>query len=71
MALPLVTYDTFTHDRRTGEREVTRDVLAFRAQTALETSLDAAGFTVTHRFGGWQKEPVTREARELVMVGKT
>ncbi|XVU21899.1 class I SAM-dependent DNA methyltransferase [Actinoplanes sp. CA-054009] len=70
VALPLVTYDTFTHDRRTGEREVTRDVLAFRDAATLERSLEEAGFTVTHRFGDWDRRPLTAESREIILVGR-
>ncbi|MFF5084909.1 class I SAM-dependent DNA methyltransferase [Actinoplanes sp. NPDC000266] len=70
VALPLVTYDTFTLDRRTGEREVTRDVLAFRDVATLERSLEETGFEVTHRFGGWDRQPLTAESREIILVAQ-
>ncbi|XVV09091.1 class I SAM-dependent DNA methyltransferase [Actinoplanes sp. CA-131856] len=68
VALPLVSYDTFTVDRRTGERDVTRDVLAFRDVSTLERSLEEAGFAISHRFGGWNREPFTASSREIILV---
>lgn len=69
--LPLVTYDTFTLNRRTGERSATRDVLAFREEPMLRTSLEQAGFVVDDVFGSWDRRPVSDDGAELIVVART
>jgi SAM-dependent methyltransferase len=70
VSLPLVAYDTFTRNLRTGEEESDRDVLAFRDAASLIGSLERAGFTVAHRYGGWQREPLTAEASEIIVIAQ-
>ncbi|MEV4347050.1 class I SAM-dependent methyltransferase [Actinoplanes sp. NPDC049596] len=64
VALPLVAYDTFSGDERT------RDILAFRDEATLTRSLEEAGFEITHRFGGWDGEPLEAESREIILVAR-
>jgi hypothetical protein len=45
VSLPLVAYDTFTRNLRTGEEESNRDVLAFRDVASLIGSLEKTGFS--------------------------
>jgi hypothetical protein len=68
--LPLVAYDTFTRNLRTGEEESNRDVLAFRDAASLIGSLEKAGFTVSHQFGDWQRQPLTTEAPEVIVIAQ-
>jgi SAM-dependent methyltransferase len=68
--LPLVAYDTFTHDPRTSETTADRDVLAFRPAEALIESLAAAGFAVAEKYGDWERGPLTAEAAEIILVAR-
>lgn len=70
VSLPLVAYDTFTRNLRTGEGTTDRDVLAFRDASSLAASLEKAGFSVTQQYGDWQREPVTADSPELIFVAQ-
>jgi SAM-dependent methyltransferase len=69
--LPLVTYDTFTLDPRTGERTSTRDVLAFRDEQTLRRSLQAAGFQLLFLYGDWDRRPPSVNTPELIVGART
>ena len=70
VSLPLVGYDTFTRHQRTGEEEVTRDVLAFREASTLARSLTDAGFSIADRYGDWQRSPLTAGSPEIILVAR-
>jgi hypothetical protein len=70
VSLQLVAYDTFTRNLRTGEEESNRDVLAFRDASSLVGSLDRAGLTVLHQYGDWQRQPLTTEAPEIILIAQ-
>jgi SAM-dependent methyltransferase len=70
VSLPLVAYDTISRNLHTGEEESGRDVLAFRDEAALVSSLEAAGFAVSRRYGDWQTRPLTPESPELILVAQ-
>ena len=70
VSLPLVAYDTITRNLRTGEEESDRDVLSFRDEETLASSLEAAGFEVTRRYGNWQSAPVAPDLPELIFVAR-
>jgi SAM-dependent methyltransferase len=67
---PLVAYDTFERNLRTGEQDVDRDVLAFRDEATLTATLAAAGFRVTRRFGDWRRAPLTGDSPEIILVAE-
>jgi 2-polyprenyl-3-methyl-5-hydroxy-6-metoxy-1,4-benzoquinol methylase len=50
------------------EHQVLEETLQFRSQAELTADLAAAGLTVTDIDGGWHGEPVTDEARVLVVT---
>lgn len=66
--LPLVAYDTFTKNLRTQERQVNRDVLAFRDEHALRSSIERVGFVVTDVLGNWDGSPVDEKSAELIVI---
>ncbi len=66
--LPLVAYDTFTKNLRTQEQEVNRDVLAFRDENALRSSVESVGFVVTDVLGDWDGSPAEDTAPELIVI---
>lgn len=66
--LPLVTYDTFTRNLRTGELTANRDVLAFRDEDQIRASVEAAGFVVTDVVGDWDRSPTSTDAPELIVI---
>lgn len=70
VTLPLVAYDTFDRNLTTGAETVTRDVLAFRALDELVRSLEAAGFEIARRLGGWDGTPLTEDSREIILVAR-
>lgn len=50
---------SFTHHYVFPDEElVSHATLRFRSEQELRTSLAAAGFTVEHLYGGWQRQPV-------------
>ncbi|WP_432967345.1 class I SAM-dependent methyltransferase [Dactylosporangium sp. CA-233914] len=68
VSLPLVAYDTFTRNPRTGEQAANRDILAFRDVPVLVDSLETAGFSVSHQYGDWQRTPLSPGSREIILV---
>jgi SAM-dependent methyltransferase len=68
VALPLVAYDTFTRNLRTGEETSERDVLAFRDRDELAGSLASAGFNNIRRYGDWP--PGAGSAEIILVAGK-
>ena len=54
---------------RSGDDVTARTSLRFRTPEDLEASLDAAGFEIEHRYGGWDRQPFTDED-ELVVVAR-
>ncbi|UPK74184.1 class I SAM-dependent methyltransferase [Nocardioidaceae bacterium SCSIO 66511] len=66
--LPLVTYDTFTRNLRTQEQYAHRDVLAFRNESELRTSVEKCGFTVTSVFGDWDRSTTDQQTPELIVI---
>jgi SAM-dependent methyltransferase len=68
VSLPLVAYDTFTRNLSTGEVTSDRDVLAFPDPSALALSLATARFTVAGQYGDWQREPLTADSPEIIVV---
>ena len=71
VTLPLVAYDTFTRDVRTGEQTSTRDVLAFRDAETLRRSLEAAGFRLSLSYGDWDGKPEAAITPEIILVAQT
>jgi SAM-dependent methyltransferase len=59
-----------THYRfaATGDELVSTSELRFRTQTALNASLDQAGFDVAQWYGDWSQTPVDDASRELIIV---
>lgn len=53
-----------------GDHLVTRETLRFRAQTEIEASLDAAGFTIEQRWGDWERGPLTSTSREMIFLAR-
>jgi SAM-dependent methyltransferase len=68
--LPLVSYDTFTRNLRTGETTVTRDTLAFRNERALRSSLEHAGFAVDEVYGDWDRTAPAADSPELIVIAR-
>lgn len=66
----LVTFTEHTHFLATGEQIHAPSPLKFRTETGLRDSLEAAGFTVEHLFGGWQREDAGAGCGELVVVAR-
>jgi SAM-dependent methyltransferase len=54
----------------TGEVLVAPSELRFRSQGELSASLAAAGFTVEHVYGSWDRGPVTSASRVMVFVAR-
>ncbi len=44
--------------------------LAFRSERAVRDAVEAAGFTVEHVYGGWQRQPVGHGDGELLVVAR-
>lgn len=53
-----------------GEELVSTATLRFRSADELRTSLAAAGFTVEHIFGGWQRQPEGAGDGEFLVVSR-
>ena len=70
VALPLVAYDTRSRNRRTGEETLDRDVLAFRDAPTLTASVTSAGFALSHQYGDWEKNPLTPDSPEIILVAR-
>ena len=71
VTLPLVAYDTFTRNVRTGEQTSSRDVLAFRDAETLRWSLEAAGFRLSFSYGDWDGKPEAAITPEIILVAQT
>lgn len=56
--------------KATGEVVVVHSELRFRSQDELVSSLEAAGFTVEHVYGDWQKGPLRGDSSEMVFVAR-
>lgn len=54
----------------TGEVVVVSSDLRFRSQAELTESLRAAGFTIEHVYGDWDRGPVTSASRVMVFVAR-
>jgi SAM-dependent methyltransferase len=68
--LPLVSYDTLTRNLRTGQATVNRDVLAFRDEPALRTTLEHVGFDVQHVYGDWDRTAPAADSPELIVIAR-
>jgi SAM-dependent methyltransferase len=68
--LPLVSYVTLTRNLRTGQATVNRDVLAFRDEPALRTTLEHAGFDVQHVYGNWDRTALATDSPELIVISR-
>jgi SAM-dependent methyltransferase len=68
--LPLISYDTFTRNLRTGETTVNRDTLAFRDERALRGGLEQAGFAVDHVYGDWDRTAVAADSPKLIVIAR-
>lgn len=54
----------------TGEEIIAQSTLRFRSQQELTKSLQEAGFTVQHVYGGWNREDVTPRNPLLIFVAR-
>lgn len=68
--LPLVVYDTYTRNLQTRDQHANRDVLAFRGESHLRTSLQDSGFEVTDVLGTWDGRPADQDTPELIMIAR-
>ena len=68
--LPRVSYDTLTRNVRTGESNVSRDVLAFRDQETLYATLEQSGFEVDHIYGDWDQSAPAPASPEIIVVAR-
>lgn len=68
VSLPHVSYDTLTRNLRSGEATTSRDVLAFRGEQALRSSLGHAGFEVRHVYGDWDQTAPAATSPELIVI---
>ena len=68
--LPLVGYDTLTRNLRTGQATVNRDVLAFRDEPALRSTLEHADFDVQHVYGDWDRTASAADSPELIVIAR-
>jgi SAM-dependent methyltransferase len=69
-SLPLVSYDTLTRNLRTGQATANRDVLAFRDEPALRTTLEHAGFDIRHVYGDWDRTAPAATSPELIVIAR-
>jgi SAM-dependent methyltransferase len=66
----LVTVQEHTLDLDTDRTEISSATLRFRTEQELRSSLAAAGFTIEHIFGGWNREAVGQGAGELIVIAR-
>lgn len=64
----LVTFETTTRYTDSGRADVATDVLRFRDEPTLRTSLISAGFAVDQVHGDWDGTPATKLSRELIIT---
>lgn len=70
VALPRVTYDTFTKNLTSGIETCDRNVLAFGDDDALARSLLRAGYEITSVYGDWSRAPVTDDSPEIIIIAR-
>jgi SAM-dependent methyltransferase len=70
VALPQVTYDTFTRNLTTGQETSERNALAFRDHDALGGSLRRAGYEVAAIFGDWSRAHLTHTSPEIIAIAR-
>lgn len=51
-----------------GAERLSTATMRFRAEEEIRSSLAAAGFTIDHIFGGWNREPVGAPDGELLVI---
>lgn len=68
--LPRVSYDTLTRNLRTGEANVSRDVLIFRGQSSLCATLERAGFEIDNIYGDWDQSSPGPASPELIVISR-
>ena len=66
----IVTYRNHYVFTATGDDLVSHARLRFRAEPELHSSLAAAGFTVEHVYGDWDRSPVSPTNPELIFVAR-
>ena len=66
--LPRVTYETHTRDLTSGEETCSRNVLAFRDEGTVRSSLLTAGFEIADIYGDWNRTPATDTAPEIIVI---
>ena len=54
-----------------GEELVSTGSLRFRTEEQLRSSLAAAGFSVEHIYGGWNREPIGAPDGEFLVIART
>jgi SAM-dependent methyltransferase len=70
VAAGLVTLQEHTLDLDTHQKEISSATLRFRTEQELRSSLAAAGFTIEHIFGGWEREAVGQGVGELIVIAR-
>lgn len=70
VTLPLVGYDTYTRNLRTGEETCDRDVLSFRSAQEIIESVTNAGFSVSPVLGDWNGAPLRSDSPEIIVIAK-
>jgi SAM-dependent methyltransferase len=66
----VVTYSMHYEFEATGDHVVAPSALRFRNERELVRSLDEVGFAVERVYGDWDRRPVSRTARELIVVAR-
>ena len=51
-----------------GDELTSEGTLAFRTEDEVRSSLDAAGFTIEHIYGGWNREPIGAPDGEFLVL---
>ena len=69
VALPEVAF-TLHYELADGSELTSDATLAFRPEREVRETLAAAGFTVEHVYGGWERQPVGHEDGELLFVAR-
>ncbi len=62
---------THHYDFPDGEHREATATMRFRSEASLRGLLTAAGFTVTHLWGGWNRDPVGHPDGEFLVVAHT
>jgi hypothetical protein len=63
---------SFTHhyDFPDGDHREATATMRFRPEASLRALLTAAGFTVIHLWGGWNRDPVGHPDGEFLVVAR-